>query len=83
MVVPITKHKFDAVTEWLLKEGVPITLRNWLEVSYWERVRLCDLGPEQIAEIAEYLKPKKYRRDVDEPRTRGRVLRFKPGSSRV
>lgn len=60
------------VSKWLVKNGFPLTLRNWLELNYWKRVRLSELSAEAIAEIPNYPLPKKYRR-IDEPRKRDRV----------
>lgn len=61
-VVPISNRKFDAITEFMLREGIPLTLRNYLDLAYWRRVRLSELGPEEIAEIPRWLLPKKPRR---------------------
>ena len=62
-VQPISPRKFDATTEFMLREGIPITLRNWLELNYWRRVKLSELDAEAIAEIPSYYLPWRYRRD--------------------
>lgn len=71
-VTLISPHKFDAITEWMLRQGIPITLRNWLKLAYWRCVRLSDLGPEEIAEIPSYYLPRKYQWDL--PKRRAQVV---------
>lgn len=53
----------DGITQWMLKNNIPFTLRNYLTIAYWKRVRLTDLGPEEITQIPARLLPKKYRRN--------------------
>jgi hypothetical protein len=57
----IPPRKLDPICEWLIKNDIPLTLRNWLEVNYWGDVRLSDLDAEAIAEIPDNLLPNKYR----------------------
>ena len=42
--VPTSRRKFDAITEFTLREGIPITLRNWLQLNYWRDATLLS-GP--------------------------------------
>jgi hypothetical protein len=48
---PISPDKFDPLTEWMWREGVPLTLSNWLKVAHWKRVRLPDLDAESIPSL--------------------------------
>ena len=57
----VRPRKLDRISEWLIKNDIPLTLRNWLEMNYWGDVRLSDLGAEALAEIPDYLLPNKYR----------------------
>ena len=52
----------DPITNWLIANNFPVTLRNWLDIAYWRRVKLSELDAEAIAEIPNFLLPKKYRR---------------------
>ena len=57
----IPQRKLDPTSEWLIKNDIPLTLRNWLEMSYWGDVRLSDLDAEAISEIPDYLLSNKHR----------------------
>lgn len=59
----ISNRKLDPVSEWLVKNNFPLTLKNWLELNYWRDVRLSELDAEAMAEIPNFLLPKKYRRE--------------------
>jgi hypothetical protein len=54
-------RKFDATSEWMLANGIPLNLKNWLEINYWHDVKLSELDAEVIAEIPDYLLPKEHR----------------------
>jgi hypothetical protein len=64
-VVPISPRKFDAITEFMLREGIPLTLKNYLDLAYFRPVRLRDLDAEALAAVPQWLLLRKYRRDVD------------------
>jgi hypothetical protein len=57
----ITTDKLDPVSQWLVKNNFPLTLANWLEINYWRKVKLSELDADSLAEIPDYLLPKKYR----------------------
>jgi hypothetical protein len=55
------RRKLDPISELLIKNDIPLTLRNWLEMNYRGDVRLSDLDAEAIAEIPAFLLRNEYR----------------------
>jgi hypothetical protein len=57
----IPQHMLDSTSDWLIKNDIPLTIRNWLEMNYWGDVCLSDLSAEAIAEIPAFLLSNKCR----------------------
>ena len=49
----------DPITNWLIANNFPVASRKWLDIAYWRSVKLSELDAEAIAEIPNFLLPRK------------------------
>ena len=66
----------DSISEWMIKNGIPLTRQNYIEFNWWN-MKEADLDAESLASIPAYLREDEDGKPIP-PGKKAKIISIRP-----